>query len=112
MEEAIAPSEGKVTRSNLVGAAIKTQSRSRVCRFCAFPTQRLDAYAADFRLRVGGGAISASAAGMPHWRCSFQAIGEGMLPGEDVGCALPRAEQAAKIGLGIAARFHAVPDRI
>jgi hypothetical protein len=73
MEEAIAPSEGKVTRSNLVGAAIKTQSRSRVCRFCAFPTQRLDAYAADFRLRVGGGAISASA-GMPHWRCSFQAM--------------------------------------
>jgi hypothetical protein len=37
---------------------------------------------------------------------------EGTLPVEDVGCALPRAEQAAKIGLGIAARFHAVTDRV
>jgi hypothetical protein len=33
----------------------------------------LVAYGADLRPRVGGGAISASA-GMPHSRCSFQAI--------------------------------------
>jgi hypothetical protein len=37
---------------------------------------------------------------------------EGALPVQDIGCALSRAEQAAKIGLGIAARFHAVTDRV
>jgi len=37
---------------------------------------------------------------------------EGPLSGQDVGCALTRAEQAAKIGLGITACFHSVPDRI
>src|SRR5882757_1401327 len=37
---------------------------------------------------------------------------EGTLPRQDVGCALARTEQAAKIGLGIAAGFHAVTNRI
>jgi hypothetical protein len=37
---------------------------------------------------------------------------EGTLPRQDVGCALSRAEQAAEIGLGISAGFHAVTDRI
>src|SRR5260221_85267 len=37
---------------------------------------------------------------------------DGTLAGHDVGCPLTRAEQAAEIGLGIAAGFHAVTDRI
>jgi len=38
--------------------------------------------------------------------------GERPLLRQDVGCTLPRAEQAAKIGLSIAACFHAVTDRV
>ena len=37
---------------------------------------------------------------------------ERTFPGQNIGCALARAEQPAKISLGIATCFHAVTDRI
>jgi hypothetical protein len=100
----------RVGRSNRSGRATSEYASGAESRRLSAQVKRLCCRSSPARLRRGNqrfrryAPVAVQPPGHPRR--------EGTLPRQDVGCALARAEETAKIRLVISAGFHAVTDRV